>query len=158
MPLEIERKYLVHPERWDALKKPLGKRITQSYLSFTPERTVRVRIKDTSAFITIKGKSQGISRLEYEYPIPVLDAEQMIEKLQLDAIDKIRYEIPVDDHIWEVDVFLGNNKGLILAEIELKSEDEAFTIPDWISEEVSLDTRYYNSNLLQNPINTWKPS
>ncbi len=158
MPLEIERKYLVHPKLWDALKKPVAMRITQSYLSFTPERTVRLRIKDTSAFITIKGKSKGISRLEYEYPIPVVDAQDMINQLQLDSIDKIRYAIPIDNHIWEVDVFFGENKGLILAEIELESEDASFTIPEWIAEEVSHDSRYFNSNLLQNPINTWMQS
>lgn len=157
MPLEIERKFLVHPKLWDALIKPKGKRIIQSYLSFTPERTVRVRVKDTSAFITIKGKTEGISRLEYEYPIPVSDAQDMIEQLQLDSINKIRYNIPIDNHIWEVDVFFGENNGLILAEIELESEDEPFTIPNWISKEVSDDSRYYNSNLLQNPISTWTP-
>ncbi len=155
MPLEIERKFLVHSDRWNALKKPNGKKIIQSYLSFTPERTVRVRIKDTDAFITIKGKSEGISRLEYEYPIPVSDAEEMISRLNLDAIEKIRYVIPLDNHLWEVDVFFGKNQGLIVAEIELESEDEPFTKPDWIREEVSHDPRYFNSNLLLNPITTW---
>lgn len=155
MPLEIERKFLVHSDRWNALKKPNGKKIIQSYLSFTPERTVRVRIKDTDAFITIKGKSEGISRLEYEYPIPVSDAEGMISRLNLDAIEKIRYIIPLDNHLWEVDVFFGNNQGLIVAEIELESEDESFTKPDWIHKEVSHDPRYFNSNLLLNPITTW---
>lgn len=155
MPLEIERKFLVHSELWNALKKPKGLKIVQSYLSFTPERTVRIRVKDTQAFITIKGKTEGISRVEYEYPIPVTDAQDMIERLHLDAIDKIRYIIPVGKHYWEVDVFFGKNKGLILAEIELESEHDQFEKPDWVGEEVSLDPRYYNSNLLLNPISTW---
>lgn len=156
MPLEIERKFLVHPHKWDALKKPQGDRIVQSYLSFTPESTVRVRIKGQSAFLTIKGKSEGISRLEYEYPIPLQDASQMIQNLNLDAIDKIRYTIHIKNHIWEVDVFSGSNKGLILAEIELGSENEPFEKPEWIGEEVSHDPRYFNSNLLRHPIQSWK--
>jgi len=155
MPLEIERKFLVHPNKWDVLIKPEGERIVQSYLSFNPESTVRLRIKGPLAFITIKGKSKGISRLEYEYPIPVQDAQNMIDQMNLDSIDKIRYNIPCDNHLWEVDVFSGKNKGLIVAEIELNSESETFSKPEWVGEEVSHDIRYFNSNLLKNPIQSW---
>lgn len=155
MPLEIERKFLVHSDLWNALKKPQGNRIVQSYLSFTPESTVRIRIKGEQAFLTIKGKSKGISRPEYEYPIPIADVQNMIQNMNLDYIDKIRYEIKIKNHIWEVDVFSGKNNGLILAEIELGSEDESFEKPDWIAQEVSHDPRYFNSNLLLHPIESW---
>lgn len=155
MPLEIERKFLVHPQKWDVLIKPEGERIVQSYLSSNPESTVRIRIKGPLAFMTIKGKSKGISRLEYEYPIPVKDAKDMIDSLNLDSIDKIRYNIEIDNHIWEVDVFSGKNKGLIVAEIELNAENETFNKPDWVSKEVSHDLRYFNSNLLSNPFQSW---
>lgn len=154
MPQEIERKFLVCGDRWRQLGEGIPYR--QGYLQRTPEKTVRVRIAGDKAFLTIKGKTEGIARLEFEYPIPLTDAQELLEKLgDRPQIEKIRYRIPLGEFIWEVDEFLGENQGLILAEIELEYEAQPFPKPDWISTEVTGDRRYYNANLVNYPYNQW---
>jgi adenylate cyclase len=145
---EIERKFLVHTQLWEALSKPEPTPIVQAYLSDNKNCTVRVRIKGKRGFLTVKGITTGITRTEFEYEIPVADALQMVEELCEKSISKQRYKIAVGPHIWEVDVFGGKLAPLIIAEIELESEDAAFDIPDWIDREVSDDPQYYNSNLI----------
>lgn len=153
MATEIERKFLVRNERWrNAAKGTLYK---QGYLSVEKEHTVRVRISDQKSFLTIKGKNQGASRTEFEYEIPLADAEQLIKMCHQPVIEKKRYRIPCKNFIWEVDEFFGENAGLILAEIELESEDQLFEKPDWIGAEVTADPRYYNASLAQNPFSKW---
>ena len=155
MGVEIERKFLVKKELWAALEKPLGKHYRQGYLMNSEDRVVRVRIAGDHGFITIKGAAQGISRLEYEYEIPKSDAEEMLDRFQPEGTEKIRYRIPEDSGlVWEVDEFLGANAGLIVAEIELTDEDQSFTRPDWLDQEVTHDGRYANSNLALRPINS----
>jgi CYTH domain-containing protein len=149
MAIEIEYKFLVNEEKWNALSKPEPSLIVQTYIHKSKEVTVRVRIKGTSAFLTIKGKTTGVSRSEFEYEIPISDAEEMIEQFSTKHIRKYRYEIPMGKHIWEVDVFEGKLKGLTLAEIELDSEDEIFEKPDWVTKDVSLDASYYNAVLIE---------
>lgn len=154
--IEIERKFLVTSTAFlDEFRAK--NRIIQGYLSSVPERTVRVRIKDEKGFLTIKGKSSdsGMSRLEWEKEIALEEAEQLLLLCEAGVIDKIRYEIPVGKHLYEVDVFSGENEGLILAEIELESENEAFEKPNWLGTEVTNDNRYYNAYLSQKPFKTW---
>lgn len=146
---EIERKYLVKNDRWKTLVDN-SYSIRQGYLSNHPDRTVRIRVKGNKGLLTIKGKNVGISRPEYEYSIPIKDAEEMFALCSTPLIEKIRNEIKLDNHIWEIDEFSGALKGLVLAEIELKDEQEQFDIPEWIGNEVSHDPRYYNSNLSKN--------
>lgn len=146
--MEIERKFLV---RSDAYKSEATGyyRITQAYLCKVPERTVRIRIRGDRGFITIKGKSNesGLSRYEWEKEIPVTEARELLKLCEPVVIDKTRHEIPVGEHIFEVDEFHGAHDGLVVAEVELQSETEAFTRPDWLGEEVTGDKRYYNSQL-----------
>ena len=154
MGIEIERKFLINPEKLPKLIN--GYTIKQGYIPTHDFTTVRIRIQDKEAFLTIKGKSVGASRLEFEYPIPLSDAETMLESLcTISLINKTRYLLVHEGHTWEVDVFEGLNKGLILAEIELSSEDEAFVLPDWVTEEVTHDVRYFNSQLIENPYLRW---
>jgi adenylate cyclase len=152
MQTETERKYLVSSVNFkeEAFRKS---RIRQGYLSSVPERTVRVRIKDETSFITIKGKSDkmGLSRLEWEIEIPLEDGEALLNLCEPGLIDKIRYEIKKGTLIFEVDEFLGENLGLIVAEIELESENQDFEKPVWLGDEVTGDIRYFNSNLARNP-------
>lgn len=157
MAVEIERKFLVHPTAWDKLAKPEPEYLRQGYLSGAGGTTVRIRTTATQAWITIKGKSSanGLSRLEYEYTLPMEDAREMLDALCGESIEKWRYTIPAGELNWEVDVFLGENKGLIVAEIEVRTEEEMFNIPDWIAEEVTGDKRYYNSFLAMNPFTKW---
>ncbi len=145
---EIERKFKVDHSKWELVEKPIPHRIVQSYLSQNPDCTVRIRIKNDKGFLTIKGKSIGISRSEFEYEIPLADANQMIETLSEKTLYKDRYNIPFGKHLWEVDVFQGKLEGLIIAEIELSSEDESFEKPEWILEDVSDNIEYYNSRLI----------
>lgn len=148
--MEIERKFLVLSDEYKSLGKPNF--ISQGYLCSDNKRTVRVRIKNEEAFLTIKSKTIGISREEFEYKIPLNEAKFILEKLcDKPIIEKNRYEIKFQNKIWEVDEFLGDNFGLILAEIELNSEDENFEKPNWVGEEVSKDPKYFNSNLAKNP-------
>lgn len=153
---EIERKFLVTSEAFKELAF-VKSRIAQGYLSSVPERTVRVRIKGDKGFLTIKGASNetGISRFEWENEIPVDEAQNLLELCEKGTIDKLRYEVEVGKHIIEVDVFYGDNEGLIMAEIELNSENEAFDKPYWLGEEVTNDNRYYNSYLSRNPYKKW---
>lgn len=151
--VEIERKFLVNPEKWTPVNK--GTEIKQGYLSADKNRTVRVRIAGDLAFITIKGESRGISRIEFEYEIPKADAQVLLTMCLSEPIEKTRYLERVDNAVWEIDVFEGVNKGLILAEIELENESQNFTLPGWAGEEVSTDRRYFNSFLSLNPFTKW---
>jgi CYTH domain-containing protein len=154
--IEIERKFLVTSTAFlDEFHTK--NRIVQGYLSSVPERTVRVRIKGEKGFLTIKGRSSdsGMSRMEWEKEIALEEAEQLLRLCEAGVIDKIRYEIPVGKHLYEVDVFSGENEGLILAEIELQSENETFEKPNWLGMEVTNNTRYYNAYLSQKPFKTW---
>jgi adenylate cyclase len=157
MPKEIERKFLVESEGWRHLGEPV--RIRQGYLSTDPERTVRVRLAGDRAWITVKGISHGSERSEYEYEIPASDAAEMLDKLCIQPfLEKHRTRIPIGDLIWEVDEFLGENAGLVVAEVELRSPDQALTPPPWVGREVTTDARFYNSNLLKNPFSRWRSS
>ena len=155
MPKEIERKFLLRPDKWPQLSKPAGQHYRQGYLLTDPQKTIRVRATDTHGFITIKGLNTGATRDEYEYEIPVQEANELLDKFAVSELSKIRYKIPFQGHTWEVDEFLGKNAGLIVAEIELVREDEDFDIPDWIAREVTGDERYYNSNLTIRPFKDW---
>jgi adenylate cyclase len=151
---EIERKFLVRGDAWKTLGA--GTRMRQGYLSTDPDRVVRVRIDGDAASLTIKGRSVGMTRGEWEYPIPVTDAEELLTQLCMrPLVEKIRYRIMQDQMLWEVDEFLGENAGLVVAEIELDSEDQAFTKPEWLGDEVSDDARYFNANLLRHPYSAW---
>lgn len=156
MNVEIERKFLVHKNLWKEIGKPEGVFIQQAYLLKEVEKNVRIRLKGEQGFLTIKGKTENLSRPEFEYEIPVEDAKKMIELFGKDIIEKIRYHITFEQYLWEVDVFFGNNLGLIVAEIELESEDSIFPKPDWIAKEVSHDSRYFNSNLSKHPYQAWE--
>ena len=156
MAQEIERKFLVKSEDF---KREASKetRIIQGYLSSVPERTVRVRVKGEKGYITVKGvgSESGASRFEWEMEIPVKDVEDLLKICEPGVIDKTRYEIKAGKHTFEVDEFYGDNNGLVVAEIELESESEVFAKPDWLGEEVTGDTRYYNSMLMKNPYTKW---
>jgi len=152
MGIEIERKFLVKKEIWQSLEKPEGKHYRQGYLLNGEDRVVRIRIAGDQGFITIKGAAEGISRMEYEYEIPKEDALEMLDKFQPEGTEKIRYRIPEGSGLtWEVDDFLGANAGLIVAEIELTSEDQPFNRPNWLDKEVTYDERFSNSNLALRP-------
>lgn len=154
--IEIERKFLVASNAFksDALRQ---NQIAQGYLSTHTERTVRVRIKGEKGYLTIKGESNetGLSRFEWEKEISVEEAKQLLLLCEKGVIEKIRYEIQVGEHLFEVDEFLGENKGLVIAEVELQSESEIFEKPSWLGIEVTQDHRYYNSYLSQNPFTNW---
>jgi adenylate cyclase len=153
--IETERKFLVRKETWDALSKPEGIRYVQGYLSTDEKKVVRVRVAGEKGFLTIKGRSDNISRPEYEYKIPADDATEMINLFCKNRVEKTRTRIPAGNHVWEVDEFLVDNEGLLLAEIELESADDAFEKPEWVLEEVTGDPRYYNSYLAENPYKSW---
>lgn len=151
---EIERKFLVSGEAWRQTAE--GTRYRQGFLSTEPERTVRVRVAGPRGSITVKGKNVGARRAEFEYEIPVADAERMLDSLcKRPLIEKVRYVLAVGAHTWEIDVFEGDNAGLVVAEIELRREDEAFERPEWVGDEVTGDPRYFNSNLVANPYRAW---
>jgi len=155
MGVEIERKFLVEGDAWRTLGE--STLLRQGYLSTDATRTVRVRIDGERAFLTIKGKSVGASRGEWEYPIPVAEAAELLDTLcQQPLVEKVRHRIASGPHTWEVDEFLGANAGLVVAEIELALEDEAFEQPDWIGREVTGDARYFNSRLISHPYSEWK--
>ncbi len=155
MAQEIERKFVVNHNKWKKIKKPIGNLYRQGYLLTDPTKTIRVRQTTEKAFLTIKGLSIGATRPEYEYEIPLNDAKELLENFSISELSKIRYEILHENKIWEVDEFLGDNTGLIVAEIELESEDEKFSIPSWIDVEVTGDDKYYNSNLTIEPYKNW---
>ncbi|MEA3465962.1 MAG: CYTH domain-containing protein [Thermodesulfobacteriota bacterium] len=155
MAIEIERKFLLANQQWREQVQSQSKYI-QGYLSRCPERTVRVRVADDHAWLTIKGENIGAVRPEYEYPIPTADALGMLAQLcEQPVIEKWRHRIMVNRHLWEIDEFLGKNSGLIVAEIELKQEDEIFVRPSWLGAEVTDDKRYFNSCLISNPYCEW---
>jgi len=155
MATEIERKFLVTGDFTGEVKQ--ADRIVQGYLCSTPERTVRVRIRGEKGFLTIKGiaEASNIARSEFEYEIPLKDAEPLLSLCEPGVIDKVRNLIPMGKHLWEVDVFHGCNEGLVLAEIELTKEDETFELPTWIGKEVTGINRYYNAMLSHYPYEEW---
>ena len=156
MSLEIERKFLVEG---DYKQYATGSfRISQGYICSVPGRTVRVRIMDEKGYITIKGAARegGFSRFEWEMEIPLKDARDLMDLCDRGVIDKTRYHVPAGAHVFEVDEFHGDNAGLVVAEVELASEDEAFERPSWLGREVTGDRRYYNSCLLASPFCTWE--
>lgn len=154
MAIEIERKYLVKENSFKSLAEPILYK--QGYLSkISGETTIRIRLISKRAFITIKGSRNGISRKEFEYEIPFGDGEELFELCGDHVVEKLRYKIEIKDNIWEVDEYLGLNQGLIVAEIELKDENQEFIKPDWVGEEVSEDARYTNAYLASNPYKYW---
>ena len=155
MPLEIERKFLVVNDRWRANVED-ETRLLQGYLAEGARATVRARIRGDRAYLTIKGATRGITRLEFEYPIPVADAEMLLRELAVSPlIEKTRYRVRQGGHVWDLDVFAGENAGLVLAELELESEEAVFERPDWAGQEVSDDPRYFNVNLARHPYGRW---
>lgn len=152
MALEIERKFLVIGTQW---RTGTGTPLVQGYLNRDPQRTVRIRVAGTQAFITVKGLSRGAQRAEFEYEIPVTDAHQLLTLCLEPTIEKIRYHVPFEGFIWDVDEFGGVNSGLVVAEIELQSVDQPFARPPWLGEEVTHDRRYFNSSLAEHPYSTW---
>ncbi len=154
MGIEIERKFLLTGEDWKENIKSKTE-IKQGYLNTDKTRTVRVRIRANKGYLTIKGKSNTISRPEYEYEIPYSDALELLKLCDKPIIAKHRYEVEYKNHLWEIDVFEDENKGLIFAEIELNSENETFEKPSWIGKEVSKDSRYHNSSLVKRPYSDW---
>ncbi len=153
---EIERKFLVESSHFKTLATA-QKKIAQGYLNTNPERTVRVRIANIKAFLTIKGKGNetGTTRFEWEKEIALDDAKLLLKLCEKGVIEKIRFEIPVGKHLFEVDEFYGENEGLIIAEIELSDENEVFEKPDWLGKEVTNDQRFYNAYLSKNPFKNW---
>lgn len=152
---EIERKYLVDRNKWQQIDKPTGQLYRQGYLLTDPIKTIRVRQTPEKGFLTIKGLSIGATRPEYEYEIPLDEAKELLDNFSISELSKFRYKLIVDNKIWEVDEFLGDNSGLIVAEIELTSEDENFSIPAWVDREVTGQEKYYNSNLTIEPYKNW---
>lgn len=155
MPTEIERKYLIIPGAWHP-DPARGTHYRQGYLSSDPARVVRVRVAGDAAWLTIKGLTEGISRLEFEYPIPVADANLLLDRLAVGSVvAKRRYRETFAGRVWEIDVFEGDNAGLVLAEVELPDADAAVELPPWVAREVSDDPRYFNSNLAVHPWWEW---
>jgi CYTH domain-containing protein len=153
MHIEIERKFLVHGTDW---RQGVPVRLYQGYLNRDKERTVRVRIAGSRAYLTIKGLTQGVSRPEFEYEIPLHDAEVLLTFCDRPPLEKNRYTVQHRGATWEIDEFLGANAGLVIAEIELKDERQRFERPSWLSTEVTGDPRYFNSNLIAAPYETWR--
>jgi len=154
---EIERKFLVTATKFIS-ENTKSNRIVQGYINSNPERSVRVRIKGNKGFLTIKGKGNesGTTRFEWEKEIPVAEANQLLALCEEGVIDKVRYEIPFGKHLYEVDVFEGDNKGLIIAEIELNDENDSFEKPSWLGAEVTGDNRYYNASLSVSSYKNWQ--
>jgi adenylate cyclase len=154
MAKEIERKFLVTGSSWKG-RRP-GRRIRQGYLSSEPARVVRVRTDGRKAFLTVKGPNIGAARDEFEYRIPLQDARSLLDDLcERPLIEKTRYRVPFGGLVWEVDVFTGENRGLVVAEIELEREEQAVRMPPWVGPEVTGDPRYFNANLARNPYTRW---
>lgn len=151
---EIERKYLVVDDAWRS--RVVGTVFRQGYLSTVKERTVRVRAVDDRGYLTVKGLTVGAVRTEFEYEIPITDAEQMLNELcEQPLIEKTRYEVEANGLTWEIDVFAGVNEGLVVAEVELEDEAQQIVPPEWIGEEVTHDARYFNANLIAHPFSEW---
>ncbi len=155
MAIEIERKFLVRNDSWRVRAQP-GQRYRQGYLTTEAQSSVRVRIAGEQGYLNIKSATLGVTRMEFEYRIPRQDAEEILDRLCVQPlIEKTRYIVEHAGHTWEIDVFEGDNAGLVVAEIELHSQDEAFELPDWAGEEVSHDPRYYNVSLVIHPFKDW---
>lgn len=155
MALEIERKFLLANDNWRA-QVSRSEHMRQGYLQREAQSAIRVRIAGGKAHINVKHTEDGIHRLEYEYDIPIEDADEMLDRVALrPLIEKTRHYVEYRGHLWEIDEFHGDNAGLVVAEIELASADEAFERPSWIGSEVSQDARYYNSNLSRHPYSQW---
>ena len=152
MAKEIERKFRVKEGPW---RNAIGTRYRQGYLNSVKERVVRVRTVNDKGYLTIKGLTVGASRLEFEYEIPLQDADRLLEICEKPLIEKTRFKVEEGGFVWEIDEFFGDNQGLIVAEVELESEDQDFPKPDWVLEEVTGDPRYFNSNLINNPYKMW---
>jgi adenylate cyclase len=149
---EIERKFLVRGTEW---KSTDGVAVSQGYLNRDKERTVRIRLAADRAFLTIKGRSTGASRAEFEYEIPYSDGEQLLQLCDGPVVHKVRHAVAYQGLTWEIDEFRGDNAGLVVAEVELSSEDQQFERPSWVAEEVTEDHRYFNSELATHPYNSW---
>jgi CYTH domain-containing protein len=157
MGIEIEKKFLVKEDLWDKVKKEEGTLYRQGYMVREENKTIRIRlIEGDKGYITIKGKARGFSRPEYEYPIPEKDAEELLNNFCDAIVSKKRYKIKIDGQLWEIDEFLEDNEGLIVAELELKDEADQFNLPEWIDREITGNPRYYNSELSVNPFKNWK--
>ena len=156
---EIERKYLVKKDEWQSYKHDLsvtGTKYRQGYIPTGNTTTVRLRTIDKQGYITIKGKTTGYTRSEFEYPIPIEDAEEMLSTLCLEpSVEKIRYKVNLDNLTWEVDEFFGDNTGLIIAEVELENEEQQVNLPNWIDKEVN-DKKYFNASLVKHPYSQWQ--
>ena len=152
---EIERKFLINISDVEFVGS--GALIKQGYISTTDNTAVRIRVTGDVAYLTLKGESHGATRSEFEYEIPVEDANEIILELcSGPIIDKTRYRVEYGSHIWEIDIFHGENDGLVVAEIELENEKEVFDLPGWVTAEVTGEVKYYNSSLLDNPFNQWR--
>ena len=155
MGIEIERKFLVKDDSWRQ-QADAGTHYRQGYLIGAKQASVRVRIEGDKAFLNIKSMTLGVTRQEYQYPLPPDEAQEMLDTLcEKPLVEKTRYKIQHGGHEWEIDVFAGDNTGLVVAEVELQSEQEAIELPRWVGVEVSADPRYYNVNLVKHPYSTW---
>lgn len=157
MGVEIERKFLVLGESWKQTWS-CKKTIRQGYLNLNPKRTVRVRLVDDVAFLTIKGMSSGATRTEFEYPIPVHEAQELLQMCEGPLLEKERFMIHHEGLVWELDAFMGDNEGLVVAEVELSAEDEEIAFPAWVGVEVTGNPDYYNASLIQRPYTSWLDS
>jgi adenylate cyclase len=155
-PLEIERKFLLVADSWRSQVVGQPRRLSQGYLFSDPRKSVRVRLAGDSATLTVKGTRSGISRLEFQYPIPPADAARLLALCQGPLIDKTRHIVHHAGMKWEIDIFHGDNEGLRIAEIELEHEDQPIDLPEWVGEEVSHDPKFYNSELTRHPYCSWK--
>jgi len=156
MGVEIERKFLVKKDKWNLVSKPKKDFYRQGYLYYDSNKTIRVRQTNDKGYITIKGSVIGLSRPEFEYEIPKAEAEELLNQFSVSELIKVRYKILFKNKVWEIDEFLGDNLGLIIAEIELEHENEQFEMPDWIAYEVTGINKYYNSILATFPFSKWK--
>lgn len=154
MPKEIERKFLLKNDNWKS-QFTSRKIIKQGYLSTKKERTVRIRVIGEKGFLTIKGETVGMTRLEFEYEIPVQEANELLQLCEKPLIEKERFIVSIGTLNWEIDIFEGDNEGLNLAEVELEDENQKVEIPDWVGEEVTFEPRYFNSNLVKLPFRSW---
>ncbi len=154
--IETERKFLVNRGAWERLQKPEGEAYVQGYLCIDDQKSIRVRIAGNRGILTIKGRTEGFSRSEFEYLIPVDEARELLSLLANGLIEKTRYRVYHGKELWEIDEFHGSNDGLLLAEIELQGKDDVFDKPDWATVEVTEDPRYYNSYLSKNPFSLWQ--
>lgn len=155
MPIEIEHKYLVNHEAWASVNSERSSVMKQAYMQSDPDKTIRVRIAGNTGFLTIKGKSRNASRAEYEYEIPLSEAEELMAQFCNNVVEKVRHYVLFAGKTWEVDIFGGANAGLIVAEIELGSEHEAYDKPHWVGENVTFDPRYTNASLAKKPYSAW---